>query len=334
MAERLVKNGRLVTVFGGSGFVGRHVVQMLAKDGWRVRIASRRPDLAFHIFPSGKVGQINAVQANLRFPESVAFALREAEAVVNCVGLLSQGGAQTFGAVHARGAEIIAGAAQKAGVTKFVQVSAIGADAGSHSIYAKTKAEAEAAILARVPEAVILRPSVVFGPEDQFFNRFAAMARYLPALPLIGGGGTKLQPVYVGDVAAAVIKALNGEAQPGAIYELGGPEISSFRAILEFILAETGRHRPLAAIPFPIAKLMGSATEKIKSLSFGLFPNMLELTADQVELLKRDNVVSETALANRLTLQGLGIVPQSYEAIVPAYLYRYRKTGQFARNSL
>jgi uncharacterized protein YbjT (DUF2867 family) len=330
MAETLVRTGKLVTVFGGSGFVGRHVVKALAQHGWRVRVASRRPDLAFHLQPSGVVGQIHAVQANLRFPDSVARAVRGADAVVNLVGLLAQGGQQTFSALHVEGVKTIVEAARAAGITRFVQMSAIGADPASSAVYGRTKAEGEAAVLAAIPEAVVLRPSVVFGPEDKFFNRFAGMARLMPALPLIGGGSGKLQPVYVGDVAEAVAMALDGHAKAGTIYELGGPEIRTFKEILAFILKTTGRKRPLVGLPFSTATAMAGVTEKVKALTLGLLPEMLDMTRDQVELLKSDNIVSASAIAEGRTLRGLGIAPESYEAIVPTYLYRFRKTGQYA----
>ena len=346
----LVKTGRLVTVFGGSGFLGRHVVKALAEHGWRIRVATRRPSLALVLQTAGRVGQIHAVQANLRFPDSVARAIRDADAVVNLVGLLAQGGAQTFAAVHTEGARAVAEATKAAGLTRFVHMSAIGADPGSPAEYGRTKAEAEAIVLRTIPEAVILRPSVVFGPEDKFFNRFAAMARVMPALPLIGGGNGLLQPVFVGDVAEAVARAVDGPADggqgdgvladgghgnsgqvtPGAIYELGGPEARSFKEILRFILETIGRRRALVSLPFPAAEAMGRVTEIAKRATFGLLPEMLEITRDQVELLKIDNVVSAAAKAEGRTLQGLGITPESYESFVPGYLYRFRKTGQYA----
>jgi len=330
MADELVKTGRLVTVFGGSGFVGRHVVRALARRGWRVRVASRRPDLAFHLQPSGKVGQIHAVQANLRYPESVARALREAEAVVNLVGLLSESGAQDFDAIHNIGAQTVAKAAEEAGIKNFVQMSAIGADPEHGSAYARTKGLGEQAVRIFQPNAVIFRPSVVFGPEDQFFNRFAAMARFLPALPLIGGGATKLQPVFVGDVADAFALAVNGKAERGATYELGGPDIATLRRIIEFILTVTERKRWLVPVPFGEAKLIAALTSFAKKASLGLFPDLLTISADQVALLQTDNVVSKQAIADGRTLSGLGISPESFEAFVPTYLYRYRKAGQFA----
>jgi NADH dehydrogenase len=330
MAEQLIRSNRLVTVFGGSGFVGRHVVRALARDGWRVRVASRRPDLAFHLQPAGKVGQINAVQANLRYPASVAAAVRGADAVVNLVGILRPTGAQRFDAVHVFGARAVARAARDAGIVKFVQMSALGVDSAHAAVYARTKAAAEAAVHDAVPEAVILRPSVVFGPEDRFFNRFAALARVMPALPLIGGGTARLQPVFVGDVARMVACALDGTLTAGATYELGGPEVSTMREIFAFVLAVTERKRLLLPVPFPAAKIMGGVTETIASLTFGFFPEDFVMTGDQVELLRHDNVVSAAAVAAGRTLTGVGIVPESYETFVPTYLYRFRKTGQFA----
>jgi uncharacterized protein YbjT (DUF2867 family) len=312
----------LVTVFGGSGFVGRHVVRALAKQGWRVRVAVRRPDLAGHLQPMGGVGQIMPLQANLRYPDSVMRAVQGADAVVNLVGILYESGRQSFGAVQAEGPRAIAMAAAKAGITNLVHLSAIGADAQSPASYARSKAAGEAAVQQQVPSAIIMRPSVVFGPEDNFFNQFAMLARYLPVLPLIGGGETKFQPVFVGDVAEAVALALAGKAKSGSVYELGGPDIRSFRQILEYILAESGRKRPLIPIPFPIAELQGKI--------LGLLPKPL-LTRDQVLMLKSDNVVSQSAQNEGRTLQGLGITPDSVEAIVPSYLYRFRAAGQFER---
>lgn len=315
-------SGRLVTIFGGSGFVGRHLVRALARDGWRVRVAVRRPDLAGHLQPLGGVGQIHAVQANLRYRNSIARAMAGADAVINLVGILAESGRQKFSTVQAQGARFVAEEAAKAGITNLVHLSAIGADADSASDYARSKALGEAAVLAAVPTAVILRPSIVFGPEDQFFNRFANMARFTPALPLIGGGETKFQPVYVGDVAEAAVKALNGGAKPGAVYELGGPEVASFKALLEYILAVTGRSRALVSLPFSIAKMQASVLE--------LLPGKL-LTVDQVTLLETDNVVSAAAAAEGRTLQGLGIQPTTYESVVPSYLYAFRKHGQFEK---
>jgi len=330
MAETLVRTGKLVTVFGGSGFVGRYVSKALAERGWRVRVASRRPELAFAQQVSGKVGQISAVQANLRNPDSVARAMRDADAVVNLVGLLAQAGPQSFSAIHVEGTRAIVGAAVAAGIRRYVQMSAIGADPRSPADYGRTKAEAEAIVRDALPEAVIVRPSIIFGPEDKFFNRFAALARVMPALPLIGGGHGLLQPVFVGDVADAIALGVNGEAKPGTTYELGGPEVSSFKEIMSFILRTTGRRRALVPLPFPAATAMARGTEAAKKLAFGLFPEMLDMTVDQVRLLQLDNIVSDQAIAEGRTLQGLGIHPESYEAYVPRYLSRFRKTGQYA----
>lgn len=330
MADGLVPSDQLVTVFGGSGFIGRHVVRALARRGWRIRVASRRPDLAFHLQPAGKVGQISPIQANLRYPDSVARAVRGAHAVVNLVGILAESGSQDFDSLHHLGAQTVAKAAKEAGAGAFTHVSAIGADASHTSTYARTKALGEAAVRDLWPNAVILRPSVVFGPEDQFFNRFAAMARFMPALPLIGGGATKLQPVFVGDVADAVALAIDGKATPGAIYELGGPQIATLKQIIAFVLAVTGRKRLLIPVPFEAAKQIGAVSEFISRISLGLYPQILAITKDQVELLQSDNIVSQQAVAEGRTLRGLGIAPELYEAFVPTYLYRYRKTGQFS----
>lgn len=315
-------SGQLVTVFGGSGFIGRHVVRALAQAGWRVRAACRRPDLAGYLQPMGGVGQIHAVQVNVR-PEhaaSVARALDGASAVVNLVGVLSEGGKQSFEAVQHQGAATIAAAAKAAGIDRVVHISAIGADAASPSAYARTKAAGEAAMLAAVPSAVILRPSIVFGPEDDFFNRFAAMAEMAPALPLIGGGRTLFQPVHVGDVAAAVVGALAGKAKPGAIYELGGPEVLSFRACLEQVMVVTGHKRPLVNLPFGLASFAASLMRFI--------PNA-PLTPDQVTLLKRDTVVSDAAKADGRVLAALTDKAATVAAVLPTYLWRYRKHGQF-----
>lgn len=313
----------LVTVFGGSGFLGRSVVRALCKRDYRIRVAVRRPELAGHLQPLGRVGQIHAVQANLRYPASVEAALRDSHVAINLVGVLTEGGAQTFDAVQARGAETVAKATAAAGA-QLVHVSAIGADAQSPSRYARAKAAGEAAALAAVPSATIFRPSVVFGPEDQFTNRFAAMARMFPVLPLIGGE-TKMQPVYVGDVATAIADAVDGKAKPGATYELGGPEVLTMREIIETILEITDRERLLIPLSFGLARF------KAAFLQFA--PGALKLTPDQVTLLERDNVVSEAAKAAGLTLEGLGIQADSLEAIAPQYLWRFRAAGQFQRKS-
>jgi uncharacterized protein YbjT (DUF2867 family) len=314
----------LVTVFGGSGFIGRNVVRALAKRDYRIRVAVRRPELAGFLQPMGRVGQIHTVQANVRHPASVEAAVRDAHVVVNLVGILAESGPQTFEAVQAVGAGTIATAAAAA-AAQMVHVSAIGADETSESGYARAKAAGEKAVLAAVPSATIMRPSLVFGPEDQFTNRFAALARISPFLPLIGGGRTRLQPVYVGDVATAVADAVDGKAKLGATYELGGPEILSMRETMETILAITDRKRGLISLPFGIAKF--------KSYVLQFAPGMLKLTPDQVELLRTDNVVSQAAKDAGLTLEGLDITPDSLEAVVPQYLWRFRPAGQFQRKS-
>lgn len=311
----------LVTVFGGSGFLGRHVVRALAKRDYRIRAAVRRPDLAGHLQPLGRVGQVTAVQANLRYPDSVRAAVEDAQIVINLVGILSPSGAQTFDAVQAEGAGAVARAAKDVGAT-LIHVSAIGADANSEARYAQTKARGEALVLDTVPTATIFRPSIMFGPEDDFFNRFAALARISPVLPLIGGGTTKLQPVFVGDVAQAIAQAVDGKAKQRAVYEIGGPRVVTMREVMEFVLATIERNRILAPLPFPLAKLKAT-------LALQFAPGFLKLTPDQVEMLKSDNIVSDAAKAAGLTLEGLGIAPQTMEAIVPTYLWRFRRTGQF-----
>ena len=314
----------LVTVFGGSGFLGRNVVRALCKRDYRVRVAVRRPELAGHLQPLGKVGQIHAVQANLRYPASVEAAMRDSHVAINLVGILSESGAQTFDAVQGTGAGAVAKAAAAVGA-RMVHVSAIGADENSESRYASAKAAGEKAVLAAVPSATVLRPSVVFGPEDQFTNRFAALARMSPALPLIGGGATRMQPVYVGDIATAVADAVDGKTKAGATYELGGPEVLTMREIMEIILATTERNRMLVSLPFGLAKL--------KAMFLQFAPGALKLTPDQVTLLRSDNVVSDAAKSAALTLEGLGIVADSLEAVAPQYLWRFRAAGQFQKKS-
>ncbi|GGE32951.1 oxidoreductase [Agaricicola taiwanensis] len=319
---RAAISDRLVTVYGGSGFIGRHVVRLLAQHGWRIRVAVRRPDLANHLQPLGAVGQIHAVQANLRYRDSVLRAAEGSEAVVNLVGILAPSGRQSFDAVHAFGARMVADAAREAGARTLVHISAIGADANSPSSYARTKAEGEARVAEAFPNAVILRPSVVFGPEDDFFNRFASLARISPFLPLIGGGETKFQPVFVGDVAAAVTLGVEGRLKPRTVYELGGPEVKTFRELMDYVLKTTYRKRFLVPVPFGLAKMKAHVLQ--------LLPKPL-LTVDQVELLREDNVVSPEAIAQKRSLPGMGVAPTSIEAIVPSYLYRFRKSGQFER---
>ena len=314
-------NDRLVTVFGGSGFLGRHLVRALARRDYRIRVAVRRPDLAGHLQPLGRVGQIHAVQANLRYPDSVAAAARNSYAVVNLVAILYERGRQTFPAVHVAGAEAVARTAAAAGA-RMVHVSAIGADPNSPAQYGRTKAAGEGAVRAAVPGATIFRPSIMFGPEDDFFNRFAGMARLSPVLPLVGGGRTRFQPVFVGDVAEAIARAVDGELASGTIYELGGPEVKTFRELLEFVLATTRRRRLFMPLPFPLANLQAT---------FLQFLPKPPLTPDQVKLLQVDNVVSPEAEREGRTLRALGIAPATIESIVPTYLWRFRKYGQFER---
>lgn len=314
---------KLVTVFGGSGFLGRHIVRLLAKKGFRIRVACRRPDLAGHLQPLGNVGQITAVQANLRYRDSVDRAVVGADYVVNCVGILFESGRNTFDAVQAFGAKAIAEAAKAQGA-KLVHISAIGADKNSNADYARTKAIAEEAVLKAVKDAVILRPSIVFGPEDGFFNKFADMSRLAPALPLVGGGHTKFQPVYVADVAEAVVKGVVGEIDGGKIYELGGPEVLSFKQCLQTMLKVISRSRPLVHLPWAIASLIGSVTSLIPFID-------PPLTEDQVELLKSDNVVSDQAKSEGRDLAGMGITPKAVETILPTYLVHFRPSGQYTK---
>jgi NADH dehydrogenase len=310
----------LVTVFGGSGFIGRNVVRALAKRDYRIRVAVRRPELAGHLQPLGRVGQIHAVQANIRYRASVEAAMRDSHVAINLVGILAESGAQSFDAVQGAGAGTVAKAAAAVGA-RMVHVSAIGADPKSPSRYGRAKAAGETAVLSAIPSATIFRPSVVFGPEDQFTSRFASLARMSPGLPLIGGGLTKMQPVYVGDVATAVADAVDGKTRAGSVYELGGPEVLSMREIMEIILAITERRRMLVSLPFGLAKL--------QSMFLQFAPGAFKLTPDQVTLLRSDNVVSDAAKAAGLTLEGLGISSDSMEAIAPQYLWRFRATGQF-----
>jgi uncharacterized protein YbjT (DUF2867 family) len=316
-----LNNRALITIYGGSGFIGRHVVRAIAKTGARMRVAVRRPDLAGHLQPLGGVGQINAVQANVRYPDSLLAAADGADAVVNLVGILFQTGKQTFKAVQDEGARNVAEAARKAGARALVHGSAIGADPDSPSVYARTKAAGEKAVQEVFPDAVIIRPSVVFGPEDDFFNRFAALGRISPALPLIGGGKTKFQPVFAGDVAKAVIAGLSVRATAGSAYELGGPEILSMKQVMQRVLTYTMRRRLLVPEPFWLAKLQGA---------FLQFLPKPPLTVDQVRLLKTDNVVSEQAQKAGRTLEALGIEPVAIASVVPEYLEQYRPRGQFS----
>jgi NADH dehydrogenase len=314
----------LVTVFGGSGFIGRHVVRALAKRGYRIRVAVRRPDLAGYVQPAGNVGQISVVQANLRYRSSIDRAVEGAQHVVNCVGILAESGRNTFDAVQEFGARAVAEATRAAGAT-LTHVSAIGANVNSESSYARTKGRAEAAIHSIKPDAVILRPSIVFGPEDGFFNKFADMSRHAPFLPLIGGGTTRFQPVYVEDVAEAVARAVDGKLDAGKIYELGGPDVLSFKECLETMLSVVDRKRPLVSIPFGIASLIGSIASMVPLIT-------PPITPDQVKLLKHDNVVSKNAEAEGRTLQGIGIRPTLLSSVLPTYLVRFRPQGQYTNS--
>lgn len=308
---------RLVTVFGGSGFVGRYVVKRLAEQGARIRVAIRRPDEGLFLKPMGSVGQIDIVQANIRVAPSVQAAVQNADAVINCVGILYPRGAQGFDAVQARGAEVVALCSREAGVQQMVHVSAIGASAESASHYARSKAAGEAGVRRHMPQAAIIRPSVVFGQEDDFFNRFASLAAFVPALPLVDGGHTKMQPVYVGDVAAAIVRALGDPAAAGQTYELGGPKVYTMREIMELTLREIRKKRLLLPVP--------GALLKPAALLMELQPLFAPpITRDQIELLKSDNVVAEGAK----TLADLGIDnPVPVEGLVETYLYRYRRGG-------
>jgi NADH dehydrogenase len=326
--QRPFPTDRLITVFGGSGFIGRHVVRALAKRGWRIRVAVRRPDLAFFLQPIGTVGQISPVQANLRYPESIEAAMVGAQAAINVTGIGMQKGQQTFDAVHVEGARAIARAAASRGLP-LVHVSGIGADAGSSSAYNASKGRGEQVTREEAPDATIVRPSVVFGPEDKFLNRFGQLARFSPILPLFGGGATKMQPVYVGDVAQAIANAFEGDRKSGATYELGGPDVMTLRQAVEFVCRTAERKRLLVAVPFGVSAMLAGATELASKISFGIFPKALTTTRDEIALLRSDNVVSDAAIAAGLTLSGLGVAPQAMEAIAPSYLYRYRKTGQF-----
>jgi len=318
---KLSSTPRLITIFGGSGFVGRHVVRALANRGYQVRVAVRRPDLAGYLQPLGNVGQIQLVQANLRYRKSVDAAVRGSDVVVNLVGILQESGRQKFDAVQEFGARAVAEAARKAGA-RLVHMSAIGADPDSPSAYGETKGKGEKAVRSVSKDAIIIRPSIVFGPEDDFFNRFGAMARIAPALPLIGGGKTRFEPVYVGDVAEAIAKAVAGELAGGKVYELGGPQTLTFRECLEILLKETARSRMLINIPWFAASMMGKA--------IGWLPGA-PITSDQVEMLRNDNVVSDQAIREKRTLTGMGIKPTPLAAVLPNYLVQYRPLGQFTK---
>ena len=314
---------KLVTIFGGSGFVGRYIARRMAKEGWRVRVAVRRPNEALFVRPYGVPGQVEPLQCNIRDDASVRSLIHGADAVVNCVGILNRSGKNTFDAVQAEGAGRIARLAAAEGVAQLVHISAIGADAGSDSDYARTKGEGEAAVLAAFPSAVILRPSIIFGTEDGFFNRFAAMTRMGPVLPVVGAD-TRFQPVHVDDVAQAAVKAALGLAAPG-VYELGGPEVDTFRGLMQRMLKVIHRRRAVVNVPFFMARIMGFGFDMLQAVTLGLIENKM-ITRDQVKNLARDNVVSPSAKG----FADLGISPTSMEAVLPEYLWRYRASGQYA----
>jgi NADH dehydrogenase len=314
---------KLVTIYGGSGFIGRYIARRMAKEGWRVRVAVRRPNEAIFVRPYGVVGQVEPVFCNIRDDASVRAVMQGADAVVNCVGVLNEVGRNGFDAVQAEGAGRVARIAAELGVGRLVQLSAIGADAESASAYARSKAAGEAAVRLAFPEAVILRPSVVFGSEDQFFNRFAAMTRLGPVLPVVGAE-TRFQPVYVDDVAQAAVRGALGEAAPG-VYELGGPDVHTFRELMQKMLQVVQRRRLIVNIPFFVARIMGGVFDLLQTLTLGLFTNGL-ITRDQVRNLAHDNVVAPQARG----LADLGIAPTPIEAVLPEYLWRYRPSGQYA----
>lgn len=318
-----LNKGKVVTIFGGSGFIGVRLVQALARRGYRIRVAVRRPDLAGHVRNLALVGQVQPIQANIRNSESIARALRGSDIVVNLTGILYEKGRQRFRAVHTMGAKNVAEVAKAAGVARFVHMSALGADPDSPSNYFRTKALGEDEVLKAFPEAVIVRPSIVFGPGDGFFNLFGELARLSPVLPLIHGG-TRFQPVYVGDVAEALASAVDGAVEGGRVYELGGPEIRTFRELMQIVLKQSARHRPLLPMPGWAAGLAGTV--------LGLLPHPI-LTVDQVRQLEVDNVVSEEAIRQKRTFAAFGIEPNSMEAILPSYMWRFRTHGQYDRQT-
>jgi uncharacterized protein YbjT (DUF2867 family) len=321
MAITVAERG-LVTVFGGSGFLGRHVVRALLKRGWRVRAAVRRPDLAGHLQPLGLIGWVQPVQANLRYRWSVDRAVAGADAVINLVAVLGNSGRQRLESVNVFGARAVAEATRAAGMKTLVHVSTLGADADAPSAYGQSKAAGEAAVFETLPDAVVMRPSFMFGPEDHFFNRFAGLARFAPIFPLIGGGHTRMQPVFAGDVARAIADTLEGKAEPGKTYELGGPEVKTLRECIEFALAEADRPRLLLPLPWPLASAAGAVLQHL--------PGQL-ITVDQVKQLRLANIVSDAATREHRTLAHFDIQPTSMAAIVPTYMVRFRPRGQFER---
>lgn len=316
-----MSNAPLVTIFGGSGFVGRYITQRLARDGWRIRVAVRRPNEALFVKPYGVVGQVEPIQANIRDEASTAAAIQGADVVINCVGLLAEDMHQGFDEVQTEGAGRIARLAAAAGVGKLVHLSAIGADPDSESAYARTKAEGEAAVLAAFPDAVILRSSIVFGTEDKFFNRFAYYSRFMPVIPIVGAD-TRFQPVYVDDVAAAAQAAVKGEAS--GVYELGGPDIATFRELVQGVMAIVRRKRLILNVPFWSARIQASLLDFMQFASLGLIDNKI-LTRDQVKLLAHDNVVSDGAHG----LADLGVKPTAMDGVLESYLYAHRPYGQY-----
>ena len=313
---------KLVTIYGGSGFVGRYIARLMAKEGWRVRVAVRRPNEALFVKPYGVVGQVEPILCNIRDDASVAAAMQGADAVVNCVGILAETRKNTFDAIQAEAPGRIARISAEQGVARMVQISAIGADADSDSEYARTKAEGEAAVLAERPDAMILRPSLLFGPEDDFFNRFAGMTRFGPVLALVGGD-SKFQPVYVDDVAKAAVMGITGAAD-GGIYELGGPDVDTLRGWMQTMLGVVQRRRLIVNLPFWVGRLIGLGFEIANTLSLGLIPRLL--TRDQARNLAYDNVVTGATK----TLADLGIKPVATTAVLPDYLWRFRPSGQYA----
>lgn len=314
---------KLVTIYGGSGFVGRYIARRMAKEGWRVRVAVRRPNEAIFVKPYGVVGQVEPVLCNIRDDASVASVMQGADAVVNCVGVLSSVGKNTFDAVQADGATRIARVASKLGVPTMVHISAIGADADSDSEYQRTKAAGEAGVLQHMPNAMILRPSIVFGAEDGFFNRFAEMTRLGPVLPVVGAS-TRFQPVYVDDVAQAAVAGITGR-NSGGTYELGGPDTETFRELMQRMLGVIQRRRLILNMPFWVASIIGFGFDMLQAVSFGLFTNTM-ITRDQVRNLRNDNVVGDGVK----TFADLGIEPTAMDAILPDYLWRFRPSGQYA----
>ena len=313
---------KLVTIYGGSGFVGRYIARRMAKAGWRVRVAVRRPNEALFVRTYGVVGQVEPILCNIRDDASVRAAMQGSHAAINCVGILAESGKNKFDTIQSEGAERVARIAAEEGVLRLVQVSAIGADMDSESDYARTKGEGEAGVLRHMPDAIILRPSVIFGPEDEFFNRFAGMTRISPAVPLVGAK-TRFQPVYVDDVARAAEVAITGKVAPG-VYELGGPDVDTFRGLMQRMLEVVNRRRLLLGMPMWMGRLMAFSFDMLQAVTFGLFTNTM-LTRDQVKNLSNDNVVSDGAMG----FSELGIEPVAMTAVLPEYLWRFRPSGQY-----